>query len=57
MNKEDVVYTCSGILLSLKKNKSCHLQQHEWFGRDCADWNVRHKKVNTVWYHIYIGNI
>jgi len=54
-DKENVVYMYSGILLSHKKNKKCHLQQHGWTWRLSQSVKVSQtEKKNIKWYHLYV---
>ena len=57
-DKEDVAHMYNSILFRHKKRrKSCHFWQHSrsmggsrgYF----AKWNVRQKKTNTIWSHLY----
>ena len=55
MDKQNVVYTYNGILVSLKFKKgdsdTCYNMDEPW--GHYAKWNVSHKKTNTVWFHLY----
>ena len=54
MDRENVVYTCNGILFSLKKRrKSCRLWQHGWTKRTlCSVRQASHKSTNAAWFHL-----
>ena len=55
MNKEDVVHIYNGIVLSHKKEWNNAICNHmDGPGGYCAKWNVRQRKTNTVWYHLYV---
>ena len=54
MDKEDGIYKYlyNGKLLSHKRIKSCHLQQHGWAGGHYVKWNKSGRE--SIWYHIYV---
>lgn len=54
MDKQNLVYTCNGILFSLKKETDvyCNVDEH-W--EHYTKWNksVTHKKISSVWFLLY----
>ena len=55
MDEEDVAYIFNGILLSHRKEQNFALCSNmDELGGHHAKWNVRHKKVNTLWYCLYV---
>ena len=54
MDKEDVVYTYNGILLSHKKDWNFAICSNmNGLGGHSTKWN-KQRKINTVWYHLYV---
>ena len=54
MDREDVGYIHNGILLSIKYNEILPLLLHGWNYRVLYKWNVRQRKTNTTWFHLYV---
>ena len=49
------MYTHTRILLSHKRMKSCHLQQHHGPWQHFAKWNnLRQRKTNTIWPQLHM---
>ena len=54
MDKQNVLYTFSGMLFSLKKERNsdiCYNMDEPWI--HYAKWNKPNTKTNTVWYHLH----
>ena len=55
MDKQNVAYIYIRILFSLKKDENsvaCHNMDEPW--GHYAKLNKSHKKINTVWFHLYV---
>lgn len=53
MNKQISTYLHNGILLVIKKNTIDTCYNIEWISKYCVKWNKKHKRVRTVWVHLY----
>ena len=53
MNKENEVHTCNGLILSPKKERSCHLQKHN----DLEDITLSERsqtRANAICFYLYV---
>ena len=53
MDKQNAAYIYNGILFSYNKERSstCYNMDESW--KHYADWNVRHRRTNIVWFDLH----
>ena len=56
MNKEDVVYICSGILLSHKKEWNLAIYDNMDGPGGIMLSEINQTKTNTIRFHVYVGS-
>ena len=54
MDKEDVVHIYNGIVLSREKERNNAVCSNKMQLEIIALSEVRKKKTNTIWYHLYV---